>query len=304
MKSIQSKSTFTGITLAVVATLIWSGNFIVARGVANEIPPATMAFFRWFTAALILLPFISKRFKKEWPNIKQSGSFLFWSSLTGIAIFNTFVYIAGHYTSAINLALIGTTTSPIISILLARFFLKEKVTFLRFAGLTICIAGILLLLSKGSWDTLLHIRFGTGDWWLLAAALSFAVYNTMAKKKPSGISGTTFLFLIFLIGSIILFPVYLWEHATRPPAQWNLHLFLVILYLGIGASVVSFLCWNLAIAHIGAGRTALFGNLIPVFSALEAVLLLNETITSLHLMSGLLVVIGLILANLTFLRTK
>jgi len=304
MNSAYTPRTGFGIAMAILATLIWSGNFIVARGVANEIPPATMAFFRWFTAALILLPFIAKRFKKEWPYIKQSGSFLFWSSLTGIAIFNTFVYIAGHYTSAINLALIGTTTSPIISILLARFFLKEKVTFLRFAGLTICIAGILLLLSKGSWDTLLHIRFGTGDWWLLAAALSFAVYNTMAKKKPSGISGAVFLFLIFTIGTILLFPFYLWEHTSRQAVQWNLHLFLVILYLGIGASVVSFLCWNLAIAHIGAGRTALFGNLIPVFSALEAVLLLNEKINSLHLMSGLLVVIGLILANLTFLRTK
>jgi len=304
MNVASTSRTGLGISMAILATLIWSGNFIVARGVANEIPPATMAFFRWFTAALILLPFISKRLKTEWSDIKQSGSFLFWSSLTGIALFNTFVYVAGHYTSAINLAIIGTTTTPVFSILLARVFLNEKVTVFRFIGLIVCIAGIFVLLSKGSLDTLLHIRFGTGDWWLLAAALSFAVYNTMAKKKPSGISGATFLFLIFSIGTTILFPVYLWEHTTRQAVQWNLHLFLVILYLGIGASVVSFLCWNLAITHIGAGRTALFGNLIPVFSALEAVLLLNEKITSLHLMSGLLVVIGLILANITFLRSK
>jgi drug/metabolite transporter (DMT)-like permease len=74
-------------------------------------------------------------------------------------------------------------------------------------------------------------------------------------------------------------------------------LLLIILYLGLGASVISFLCWNIAIGKLGAGRTALFGNLIPVFSSAEAAVLLGERFTWIHLLSMLLVFAGILLAN-------
>jgi drug/metabolite transporter (DMT)-like permease len=69
--------------------------------------------------------------------------------------------------------------------------------------------------------------------------------------------------------------------------------------LGIGTSVLAFWCWNLAIGKLGAGRTVLFGNLIPIFSTLEAVFILGETITPIHFYSGILVIAGLVIANFT-----
>ena len=54
-----------GASLAVLATLIWSGNFIIARSAKNDIPPITLAFFRWLSATLILLPFTGHLFIKE-----------------------------------------------------------------------------------------------------------------------------------------------------------------------------------------------------------------------------------------------
>jgi len=71
-----------------------------------------------------------------------------------------------------------------------------------------------------------------------------------------------------------------------------------VLYLGAGASVISFLCWNIAIARLGAARTAIFGNLIPVFSSIEAVLILHEKITWIHILGMTVVIVGLIIANL------
>src|SRR5882672_9182567 len=114
---------FLGISLAVLATLIWSGNFIIARGVIRGIPPVALAFYRWLLASIIIFPFAIRQFKIEWPIVKQSWKYLFWVALSGVALFNTFVYIGAHYTSAINLALIGTTSSPIMSIIMARIFL-------------------------------------------------------------------------------------------------------------------------------------------------------------------------------------
>lgn len=297
--SISKKNIYRGILLAVLATIIWSGNFVVARGVIREIPPISLAFYRWTVGTVLLAPFAFKQLSSEFPIVLQNWKYIFWVSLFGITVYNTLIYIAGHYLPAVNLALIGTTSSPVMSIILAAFFLKEKILPLRIVGLVICIAGILLLLSRGSWQTLAHFHFSPGDWWILLAALSFAIYNIMVRKKPTGISPLSFLMATFLLGTIMLFPAFLMETLTQETSiVWSPSLMMVILYLGLGNSVLSFLFWNAAIGKLGAGRTALFGNLIPIFSSIEAVIFLNERITTIHIVSGVLVIGGLVIANL------
>src|SRR5947207_3143319 len=211
MQPSASRSIYFGIFLASLATLIWSGNFIIARGIYKQIDPVSLAFYRWAVATIIIFPFAIKRFNMEWHSIKRSWHYLFWFSLTGISLFNTFVYIAGHYTTAINLALIGTTSSPIMSIILARIFLKERIGWMKISGLIICIAGILFLLSKGNFKNLLTLSFSSGDAWMLVAAFCFAVYNILVRKKPSSISPVNFLFASFFLGTILLLPFFLWE---------------------------------------------------------------------------------------------
>jgi len=294
----SQKNNFTGITLAILATLIWSGNFIIARGVIKDIPPVTLAFFRWLAATIVLLPFAWKSFLPELKIVKRHYLYFIMAAITGVSMFNTFVYIAGHTSTAINMALIGTTSSPIMSIILARIFLKEAVSLLRIIGMFICITGILLLLSNGSIQKLLSFSFSIGDLWVLTAAFAFAIYNTLVKKKPVAMNPTNFLFTIFLIGTIFLVPFYLYELKNSGGIQLNISNLAVILYLGVGASVICFLFWNAAIARLGSGRTALFGNLIPVFSSIEAVLILGEKITIIHMISFILVITGLIIANI------
>lgn len=296
----SKRNTIVGVALAVLATLIWSGNFIAARGVYKVIPPVSLAFYRWLIATLIIFPFAYKQFKKEEKTVLQNRKYFFWAALTGVSLFNTFVYIGAHYTTAINLALIGTTTSPIIAIILARIFLKEKLSALKITGMVFCIIGIVFLLCRGNFTNLLTLRFSTGDGWVLLAAFSFAVYNTLAKRKPVTVSSINFLFVVFTLGTILLLPFYLWEFAYSYTVNWNINLMLIILYLGLGTSVIAFLCWNVAIQKLGAGRTAMFGNLIPIFSSLEAVILLNEQFTFIHIISMALVFSGLVLANLRF----
>jgi len=287
----------TGISLAILATLIWSGNFVIARGVINDIPPVTLAFYRWLSAAILIFPFVWKYFLPELKHVKERPWYFLLTAVTGVSMFNTFVYIAGHFSTAINMALLGTCSSPIMSVIFARIFLKERLTLMRIAGMLVCIAGVLLLLSKGQFETLLNFQFTNGDWWILAAAFTFAIYNTAVKRKPREMHPANFLFTIFLIGAVILLPFYVYELNSKGGITFNLSNFGSILYLGLGASVICFLIWNKTIAILGTGRTALFGNLIPVFSSIEAVLLLNEKITYVHIISFILVVAGLIIAN-------
>ena len=83
-----------------------------------------------------------------------------------------------------------------------------------------------------------------------------------------------------------------------PGPKWSLPLLGSIVYLGLGASVISFLCWNIALQKLGTARTVLFGNLIPIFSMIEAVLILGEKINWIHITSAAMVITGLIIANL------
>jgi drug/metabolite transporter (DMT)-like permease len=295
----NQKNFYSGIALAVITTIIWSGNYVIARGISKEVPPISLAFYRWALACVCIAPLALGKFNKEKQIIFQNKQYIFWTALTGVTIFNTFIYLAGHYTSAINLALIGTTSAPVFAILLAAAFLKERVGKARVIGLITCIIGILFLLSRGSWETLARFTFGKGDILILVSAFTFAIYNTLVRKKPAGISPLVFLFVIFTLGTLCLLPFYLFELLHSPAVSWNAHIAVIILYLGIGNSIIAFFCWNASIQRLGASGTALFGNLIPIFSTIEAVVFLGEDFSRIHLISGLLVIGGLVIANIT-----
>lgn len=289
---------YRGAALALIATVIWSGNYVVARGIYKQLPPVTIAFYRWFLATICIAPLALKKFFVEKGIIFRNKQYIFWTALTGVTIFNTFIYLAGHYTSAINLALIGTTAAPIFATILASIFLQEKVEMLRIVGMFICVTGIVFLISGGSLEKLRQFQFGKGELMVLISALSFAIYNTLVKKKPVTLSPIAFLFVVFAMGTICLFPFYLIELIHEPTVHWTMNIFFIVAYLGIGNSIIAFFCWNTAISKMGAANTALFSNLIPVFSTLEAILFLGEKFEYMHIVSGGLVVIGLIVANL------
>ncbi len=298
--AITNKQTniYQGIGLALITVIIWSGNYVIARGIAKQLPPVSLAFYRWGLASVCILPFAIKKIIEQKTIILSSSHYLFWTALNGVTIFNTFIYLGGHYTSAINLALIGTTSAPVFATCMAAIFLKEKISRYRIAGMIMCIIGILFLLSQGSFQKLAHFHFGKGDVLVLISAFSFAIYNTLVRKKPAGISPIVFLAVVFTSGSLFLLPFYLYEVMHNPAVQWTHNMVYIIFYLGIGNSIIAFFCWNASIERLGASGTALFGNLIPVFSTIEAVIFLGEEFSTIHLISGIIVISGLVIANI------
>ena len=295
----KEQQTYAGIGLALLTVVIWSGNYVIAKGIAKQLPPVSLAFFRWSLASVCILPFAFKKILAQKEVFLQNKNYIYWTALTGVSIFNTFIYLGGHYTSAINLALIGTTSAPVFATFMAAIFLKESISTYRITGMLICITGILFLLSQGSLRQLANFHFGKGDVLVLISAFTFAIYNTLVRKKPAGIAPIAFLAVIFTLGSLCLLPFYIFETMHSPAVQWTPNMFYIILYLGIGNSIIAFFCWNASIERLGAAGTALFGNLIPVFSTIEAVLFLGETFSRIHLVSGLLVIGGLVIANIT-----
>jgi drug/metabolite transporter (DMT)-like permease len=293
----QQSPVFISVILAIVATMLWSGNFIVARATIHDISPIQLAFGRWVTASLIMVPIGLGALKREWQAVVSGKGNIIFAGLFGISIFNTLVYVAGHHSEAIQIALLGTTSSPVFSFILARIFLKEDIPPRRILGLLVCIAGILIILSRGSWETLLHLRFSPGDWWILLAALAFAVYNIFVRARPVKVGSVAYLTAVFFAGTLMLVPFAVADWFLGAKPNIDAPLTGMILYLGAGTSVAAFFCWNAAIAGLGAARASLFGMLIPVFSSIEAVILLHEKMLLPHIVGMALVFAGVFLAN-------
>jgi len=291
-----NKNNFQGYIFALIATAIWSGNFIVARDLSDTIPPISLAFWRWVIAFLALTPFALKSLLKDWKLFKKHFLYLIITSVFGITIFNTLIYVAGQTTTAINLSLISITF-PIFIIIISRFLYKEKITIYKMLGIIVVGIGVILIITKGSPTVLFELTFFKGDLWMLLAAIIFAVYSILLKHKPKEINILSFQYATFSLGLLMLFPFYLIELSLIEPTIYDSNAILSIIYIGIGASLISFILWNKAILLIGPARSGMVYYTLPLFSGFLAFLLLKENLTFNHLYSAFLIISGIILSN-------
>ncbi len=216
--------------------------------------------------------------------------------MLGITIFNTLIYFAGKTTSAVNLSLIAISI-PLFIVMLSRIVFKEKVSTTQNIGIAIIITGVLVLISKGSFQALLHIQFAIGDVLMLFACFFFACYTILVRKKPDELTPKVFLFSVFVIGTIFLLPLYVIEHIYFKKVTLDSKTILITGYVGVCASLISFYVWNEAIRLIGTSKTALIYYLIPVFSGLLAYLFLNQEISLSQMISMGIIITGLLITN-------
>ncbi len=299
----QNPQILAGYLFAIAATAIWSGNFIVARGLNQTIPPITLAFCRWLVAVIVFLPFVIKPLVAEWDILKKNIGYLSVTALLGITIFNTLIYFAGHTTTAVNLSLISITF-PIFIVVFSRIFLGEQITLNKGIGIVLVVTGVVLLITRGSLTSLLNISFALGDLWMLVAAIIFAIYSLLLRSKPRQLSIWVFQAGTFILGLIFLFPFFVWEYTTAPSIQFDTRAILSILYVGIFASLSAFILWNKAVVAVGPSKAGMVYYTVPLFSGLLAHFFLKEHVTLIHFYSALLIASGILTANYEFKRLK
>ena len=285
-----------GAVFALLATAVWSANFVVSRGLADAVPPCTLAVGRWLTAFCAVLPFSLPALKREWPHFLKYWKYYLAVSLIGTSFFNTVIYIGAHSVPALNMSLIATS-SPLFTIILARIFFGEAITRLRLAGIAIALVGILLLMAKGELARLASLSFGTGDLLLLSAAMGFSAYTLLLRKRPAGSSQCAFFAVTFGVGLLPLLPLSFWEISQAAPFHLTMGIAGAFLYMGLGASLFSFWCWTRAISVIGPSKAAVIYYSMPLFAGLQAVIFLGEPIRWFHLASSALILGGLFLAT-------
>ncbi|WP_203362541.1 DMT family transporter [Bacillus sp. REN10] len=283
--------------LLVLATLLWGGNFVIGRAVANDVPPYTLSLLRWCTAFLVFYPFVRKNLKTDWPAIKQHFHIVIAMAITGVAGFNTLVYISLHYTTSINASLVNSST-PIIIFVLSFLFFRERLHRNQLIGALISLSGVLFILSKGDWSNLLSFTFNLGDVLVVGAVVLWGVYSILVKQYAGRLPGYSTFFVAISLGLVVLLPFSFIElFLYKEVVNWKLTSMGAVAYIGIFASIVAFTSWNTAVAAIGPNKAGVFLNFIPVFASLFAIIFLEETLTSYQMIGGLFVVFGVYLST-------
>lgn len=288
--------------LLILPPLFWAGNTVLARGVAELIPPVTMSFWRWLMALSILLPFTWKQTCKDWPKIKAAWKILFLLGFFGIASFNTLLYTAAHSTTALNIAL-TQSIMPVIIVIISFVLFRDRVFRFQLFAITLCMLGAGYIVIHGDWQRLLQLKFVSGDLLMLLAICFYALYSVLLRKRPD-IHPMSFLTTTFAIGVVLLSPFYFWEMQITPALEITRPVIISLLYVAFCPSILAYLCWNKGIHEIGANRAGLYINLIPLFASLLAVLFLGEKFQSYHSVGIVLIASGLLLFNLPLSRSK
>ncbi|HGY0993640.1 TPA: DMT family transporter [Aeromonas salmonicida subsp. pectinolytica] len=272
---------------------IWSGNAIVSKLAVGLLSPAALAWSRWMVAAIILTPFLARRAWRDRAKLRAGFYQLAALALLGMVLNQTLGYYAAQTLGATEIGLMMGLT-PLMTVLLSIWLLRERPTWGALLGGLISILGLTILLGQGDPSRLFTQGIHIGSVYMLLSAGTYALYSVLLKKWDLGLDNWSMLYGQVLCSLLFLTPFYLLVDGQWPDgrALW------LILYAGIPTSALSPWLWMQGIALLGASRTAIFMNLLPVMTAALAISWLGETLTSYHLIGGGMTLLGVLLAQL------
>lgn len=277
--------------LLVAATVFWAGNYVLGKFAVRVIPPVSLVFLRWLIAALPLAAVASFAEKPDWKEVLKRWRLLAILAAFGLGGYTSLLYFALYRTSALNASLINSF-NPALIMLAAAFFLGEELGPRRIAGTLVGFLGVLLVLTKGSLSSLAAFRFNPGDLLMLAAIVCWTVYTILGRRlKPvKPITATAAQAALIVLMMLPLLPFTGLVLPATPQAAASLA------YIAVFPSVLSYLCWNLALAKIEPGKAGVYLNLIVVFTALATVLL-GTPLTAPQIAGGACVLGGVLLIS-------
>jgi len=291
----MSKNYF-GYFLLLFQPLFMASNLIVARGGVDDVPPITLSFWRWFLFFFILFIFNFKYLIKNYRIIKQESKKSFFLGLMGCGVCGIFPYMAGSSTTIVNMGILYTS-SPIFIILISYFFYKDKINILQFAGLLFCLLGVFSVILKGDINLLLELKFAPGDFWMLGAALGWAIYTVMLFQWKSELSFFPRLTLISFFGFVSILPFYFIEHTYFEKALINKEFYYWISFAALSPGIIAFSLYTLTIKYLGPSTTGFTLYLYTIYGAFYGILFFSEILENYHLIGTILVFFGIYLVR-------
>ncbi|WP_114861951.1 DMT family transporter [Azospirillum brasilense] len=281
--------------LMMLPPLFWSSNAVLGRAVSGEVPPVGLAFWRWTLGMLLVLPFAWRHLRHDARALAKQWPVVLLLSALGIAVFNTFLYVGLHTTTALN-AVMMQSSMPVLIVLMSLALFGDRVTPLQGVGIAVSLAGALTLIARGDPAVLIGLQLAAGDLWVLAAVLGYAAYTALLRRRPA-VHGLSFIAVTFAGGAAMLLPFYLWESVGGNPMPITPTALGAVAYVALFPSIAAYLCFNRAVALVGANTAGMCIHLMPVFGSVLAILFLGEQPHLYHAAGIGLIAAGILLAT-------
>lgn len=279
--------------LLVTATaFFWGANFVLAGPILADLPPLWAAAMRFTLAAMLMFAIAGVRRENLLGLVKQHAPTYVLLGAVGVTGFNLFFFYALQTTSANSAALI-MATNPLLTALLAVAFLGERLTNRHLVALPLALIGVSVVISQGDLRKLESLSFARGDLLMLAANLSWAMYNVLVRRfMPQGspIANTSW---VMAAGAILLTSIAL--SSGTHIAALDIRAGTAMAIMVVGGTVAAYVFWGMGIARLGAARTSIFLNLVPVFAILVGSFL-GTLPSAAQIIGGLLVLGGVSIA--------
>ena len=286
--------------MLILATLFWSGNFIVGKfAYLFQIPPLTLNTLRWISVWLILMPFTYKEIKNNLPSIKKKWFVISFMGVITISTFNSVVYYALNYTKVINSVLV-LAAIPAATIVFSSLMKIEKTNIFQLLGLFLSIIGIGSIISYGDIQNIINLNFNKGDLWMLVCVFTWALYSTLLKRHKFKFSQFTLIQLMVSVGVLFLIPQLFYEQSNNLEVNFNKAFFAILIYVVLFPAIAAYYCWQKGVEIIGPNRASMFIQLMPLFSAVMAVIIFKEKFELYHFVGASFIVSGIYLSNKKF----
>ncbi|MDA9233829.1 DMT family transporter [Candidatus Pelagibacter sp.] len=280
-----------------LTVLFWAGNFVVGKFASQyEVPPFSLNFYRWLFAWLILAPFTISEIINKKEYIKKNFILFIILGVTSITIFNSIVYYSLNFTQVIN-GVLMISTIPVMIMLFSSFLKIEKTNIFQIFGVIFSLTGVVLIITKANLIILLNLDFNKGDLTMVLAMLSWALYSALLKKKKHELSQLTLLEVIITFGLIFLIPIYFIEYKMGYLIKLDKPFILILSYVVLFPGLASFILWIKGISLIGVNRSGVFLHLMPILSAIMAMIIFDEKFMFYHMLGAMFILIGIILSN-------
>ena len=283
--------------MLVLATLFWSGNFIVGKfATLFAIPPLTLNFLRWALVWIVLVPFTYKDIYNNLSNIKKNWLVISFMGIITISTFNSVVYYALNYTQVINAVLV-LATIPAATIVFSSLMNIEKTNIYQILGLFLSVIGIGSIISNGDIEKIITLSFNKGDLWMLVCVLTWSLYSTLLKKSKFKFSHFSLIQLMVTVGILFLIPQFIYEQSNDLEVNFNKAFFSILFYVVVFPAIAAYYCWQKGVEIIGPNRASMFIQLMPLFSAVMAIVIFNEKFELYHYVGAAFIVSGIYLSN-------
>jgi len=284
------------ILMMTIMVVVWACAFPFIKIALDDLSFINLAIMRFLVVCIVLIAILMSQPKRFSPLQKKDILPIFLLGFFGVMVYHLGLNYGEQYISPGAASLI-IATIPVIIVILAVMFLKEKLTLKKLSGITLALCGVLIISFWGTRNASIEINYIFGALGVFIAAFMGALYTVAGKKLLERYTALSLTVYAMLLGSIGLLP-FLSTSLIEEVTTMSTNSLIAIIFLGVCSTVVGYIIWYVALELKTASEVSVYLYGIPVISTILSYILFGDEITFLFVFGGVLVITGLAIVNM------